>query len=372
MVDNVMQLLALQAFMESQPATSASSNLDPWSIFVKIECGGKRAGLDPESSNFRTFIHTAQQSSFVSIYGFYSHAGQSYASKSLAQADDFLTEELRVVQLACEVAMDVLDFEAGSEAHTRSRHTCPFRLSVGATPTAHAARAAHTKAEKLSGTVELHAGNYPLLDLQQIATAAIPSDPRAQLSNGSSCDDAECTSAVGGGAKSAMADVAFSILSTVIAEYPERAASADIPSSSSGQRAHEWAADGSARPGDEAMCDAGGIALSKDQGPLGGLGHVVWPAEKIGWEIARASQEHGVMALRKGGAEKWMQEWAYDKHGDAQKTHAVHIGDKIRIVPQHACLTAAQYPFYYIVDSDRQVKGSPTVVEDVWVPWKFW
>jgi len=42
------------------------------------------------------------------------------------------------------------------------------------------------------------------------------------------------------------------------------------------------------------------------------------------------------------------------------------IGDLIRIVPQHACLACASYPWFYVVED-----GGEEVV-DVWVPCKGW
>lgn len=49
------------------------------------------------------------------------------------------------------------------------------------------------------------------------------------------------------------------------------------------------------------------------------------------------------------------------------------IGELVEIVGQHACLTAAAYPWYYIVDSDMPQAGDAgKEVVDIWVPWKGW
>ena len=61
--------------------------------------------------------------------------------------------------------------------------------------------------------------------------------------------------------------IAQKVLATVISFYPGRGAV------------------------DEAMCDAGGIALSKDTGPAPGYGDIVGKA----WRIGRTSQEHGIL-----------------------------------------------------------------------------
>lgn len=102
--------------------------------------------------------------------------------------------------------------------------------------------------------------------------------------------------------------------------------------------------------GDEAMCDVGGIGLSKDTGPSGGFGEVLDGAGK-NWTLYKISQEHGVLRRVPGA------------------TGGIQIGDIIKIRCQHACLTAAAYPFYFIVDSST---GDADKIVDVWVAWKGW
>lgn len=99
----------------------------------------------------------------------------------------------------------------------------------------------------------------------------------------------------------------------------------------------------------EALCDAGAIAMSKDTGPETGFGPVTAPEALDGWHLGRISQEHGILVA---GA---------DKHELALP----QIGSFIRLVPQHACLTAAQHSWFLIVD------GSDEIV-DIWVPCKGW
>ena len=144
-----------------------------------------------------------------------------------------------------------------------------------------------------------YAGNYALLDLQQLHTGLID---RTQ--------------------------VAQRVLATVISYYPGRGVEGT----------------------DEAMCDAGAIAMSKDTGPSGSFGDVIGKP----WKLGRISQEHGTLVRVHGGA------------GNEE----LNIGDIVQIVGQHACLTLAAYPWYYVVDSEVESRG--LVVEDVWVPWKGW
>jgi D-serine ammonia-lyase len=99
------------------------------------------------------------------------------------------------------------------------------------------------------------------------------------------------------------------------------------------------------------LCDAAAIAMSKDTGPSGGYGAVVSPSSSIGWRLQRISQEHGTLV------------WKGDITEEVVSTLAP--GQVMRIAPQHACLTAAQHAWYYVVDGGE-------VVVDVWVPWKGW
>jgi len=105
---------------------------------------------------------------------------------------------------------------------------------------------------------------------------------------------------------------------------------------------------------DEAMCDAGAIAMSKDTGPIPGYGEVIGKS----WKLGRISQEHGVLVQVPSSRESG--------HTDP----ALKVGETIEIIGQHACLTAAGHPWYYIVDSDME--GGEDKVVDIWIPWKGW
>ena len=272
----------------------------------------RRAGLDPGSPEFRALLELAIKSPAIEIFGFYCHAGHAYSSTSQGEASKYLTSEVNAVNDAAKLALSLLGRdETGSKR---------FVLSVGSTPTAHAATAESRIKVKdlLHGRLELHAGmswsnggcllfdvkpplgNYPLLDLQQLHTGMVDRGRIAQK-----------------------------VLSTVISYYPGR-----------GERGT-----------DEALCDAGAIAMSKDTGPSGSFGEVIGKT----WKLGRVSQEHGTLTRSEVGAPS----------GDDK----IDIGEVVQVVGQHACLTLAAYPWYYIVDSS---KGDPNVVVDVWVPWKGW
>ena len=130
--------------------------------------------------------------------------------------------------------------------------------------------------------------------------------------------------------------IAQKILATVVSYYPGRGANGT----------------------DEALCDAGAIAMSKDTGPSGGFGEVLGRP----WKLGRISQEHGI--LTQCTPDSKLTATSTGGKGDTLK-----IGEQIEIVGQHACLTAAAHPWYYIVDSSS---GPADVIVDVWVPWKGW
>lgn len=109
-------------------------------------------------------------------------------------------------------------------------------------------------------------------------------------------------------------DIAISVLATVISHQP----------------AH-----------DRIVIDAGGLALSKDTSagalvPDAGYGWVCdhRSAERIGdLRVALADQEHGYV------------------EGSEIPYDALPIGSVVRVLPNHACMTAAAYDRYAVIDS---------------------
>ncbi|CEL55811.1 D-serine dehydratase OS=Schizosaccharomyces pombe (strain 972 / ATCC 24843) GN=SPAC1039,06 PE=3 SV=1 [Rhizoctonia solani AG-1 IB] len=267
----------------------------------------RRAGVAPLSTELNGLIDTCISSASVNIHGFYAHAGHSYASTSQDQAASNLHAELEAVNSAARHAIPKYKSHGLSEP--------AFVLSVGATPTAHATSGDHIQIPTpLNGAIELHAGNYPMLDSQQLATNLVEDE-----------------------------DVSQRVLASVASYYTGRG------------------------EGDEAMCDVGAIGMSKDRGPIPGFGKVVnilregekmgWSPRETGWTLGRISQEHGILTRA-------------NKRAPEQEDDILRLGDVVAIIGQHACLTAAGYPWYYIVDSKDESRGSKVV--DVWVPWKGW
>jgi D-serine deaminase-like pyridoxal phosphate-dependent protein len=91
------------------------------------------------------------------------------------------------------------------------------------------------------------------------------------------------------------------------------------------------------------VVDAGAIALSKDRGPIGsdpacGYGHVLdLEGSETGMRVTSLSQEHGEID-------------AADDTFDRFK-----VGDRVRILANHSCLTAAQHSHYNVMENGEIV-----------------
>ncbi|KAL1915400.1 uncharacterized protein VTP21DRAFT_6858 [Calcarisporiella thermophila] len=99
------------------------------------------------------------------------------------------------------------------------------------------------------------------------------------------------------------------------------------------------------------LVDAGALAFSRDAAPQGGFGTVLGHET---WEFAKTSQEHGIMTV------------------PVEEFSKLPIGTALHVIPNHACLTAACFPFYIVVSDSGNSALDQLVVEDVWVPCKFW
>lgn len=94
---------------------------------------------------------------------------------------------------------------------------------------------------------------------------------------------------------------------------------------------------------DRVLIDAGGLALSKDasaqrHGTDIGYGLVMNLQGELlpGAYVAKANQEHGIIRGLK---------------------QTVAPGDRLRVLPNHICMTAAAHPGYYVVDGGIEVQA---------------
>ena len=266
------------------------------------------------------------------LQGFYSHAGQSYGVDNATAAMDHLSGELDGLREAAMLA------EALMTVPERAKHPKPkFILSVGATPSATSVQnltqgdlasdgvqAASIRLREcikqahVRHDVELHAGVYPCLDMQQLATHASPSsnDPSKRIS---------------------YTDLALTILVEVASLYEDR------------------------RP-PEALVAAGSLALGREPcqsyqgwGVVSNWG-MTSTAESgcSDWEVARISQEHGIL-----------------QKVSPSTSGGLDIGQKVKIWPNHACIAGAGFGYYVVVDSGLPVDRRNEVV-DVWVRCRGW
>ena len=122
-----------------------------------------------------------------------------------------------------------------------------------------------------------------------------------------------------------MEDIALSVLTTVIGHQSEKG----------------WA-----------IVDAGWMAMSRDRGTQKqkqdfGYGQVCDAAGHIlpGYTLSGANQEHGIIA-RAGCA-------------DMEIAERFPVGTQLRILPNHACATGAQFPEYHVLDEAGQTEVWP-------------
>ncbi|HAE50639.1 MAG: alanine racemase [Tistrella sp.] len=115
----------------------------------------------------------------------------------------------------------------------------------------------------------------------------------------------------------AVDDIALSVATTVIGHRPDRG----------------WT-----------LVDAGWMALSRDRGTAGqavdqGYGLVADATGRVIPDliVTGANQEHGILALRPGAA---------------ATPPDLPVGTVLRILPNHACATAAQFDAYHVIPAD--------------------
>ncbi len=325
MIDHPSQLAHLEAY--------SSITGHSIQIFIKLDTGYHRAGIDSvdndESRLLLSQVRRGEGAGYCTLQGFYSHAGHSYDGNS---PDDAL------LLLKTEIERTLSFTNFASETFFKSQQR-KFIISVGATPTASSiqnilsAKEQSVEASELSDiitrakelyTVELHAGVYTLLDLQQLATAARPTQ--------FSVDGSETYLSHNNLALTIMVEVAS------LYEYRERP---------------------------EALIAAGSLALGREPCKLysgwGAVtnwnrtdGHQLKNEPPTKWIVGRISQEHGILTPD----EPW------------QLPIPFVTGQKLRVWPNHACIAGAGFGWYFVVDSSR--KGHEDEVVDIWVRWRGW
>jgi D-serine deaminase-like pyridoxal phosphate-dependent protein len=229
---------------------------------IEIDSDGHRGGLHPEDPALIRTGRILHESGC--LRGVMTHAGESYTVRGAAAHVAFAEQERSAAVSA-------------AEALRSAGLPCPM-VSVGSTPTAHAAR-------DLTGVTELRAGVYMFFDLVMAGIDVCTVD-----------------------------DIALSVLTTVIGH----------------QHSKGWT-----------LIDAGWMALSRDRGTAAqdvdqGYGLVCDEDGNLipGLIVSGANQEHGIVSLRPGA------------DGPIPD---LPVGTRLRILPNHACATAAQHDRYNVL-----------------------
>jgi len=240
---------------------------------IEIDCDGHRGGLrpdDPALTAIGRVLHDAG-----CLDGVLTHAGESYFATTPGTRRRAAEQERDAAVAAAE--------------RLRAAGLPVPVVSVGSTPTAHAA-------EDLTGVTELRAGNYVFFDLVMAGLGVCRVE-----------------------------DLALSVVVTVIGHRPEFG---------------------------RILTDGGWTAMSRDRGTARqaqdqGYGLVTTLDGDLlpGLVMTDASQEHGTLTAR-----------------DGAPLPDLPLGTRLRILPNHACATAAQHPGYHVVDSSRTGTGAPGAV----------
>lgn len=263
LIDSERALHAIEEFASSHGVT--------FDVFLKVDCGYHRAGVDPVDPDSARLAIAMARSETVRFQGLLTHAGHSYNARD--------AEEL--ARIAAEEAASLTRFRALLAPEGLG----DTRRSVGSTPTA-------AIVERFIECDEVRPGNYVFFDAFQSTLG--------------SCR---------------IEDVAVSVLTTVVGSYPERGA---------------------------LIVDAGALAMSKDVSPehldpTCGFGLVCdVNLQPLPMRLIALSQEHGKI----------------------QTQMHVPVGTRLRIVPNHSCLTSAMFETYQILDRGRVV--------DQWRPARGW
>src|SRR5262249_42278185 len=117
-------------------------------IFIKIDCGYHRAGVDPNAPAAMALIEALDRSKAIIFDGILTHAGHGYHAQSKA-------ELAAIAERERDVMLELAERARRSGAAVRA-------ISIGSTPTMSAV-------EDLTGITEIRPGNYVFYDYMQVA-----------------------------------------------------------------------------------------------------------------------------------------------------------------------------------------------------------
>lgn len=133
-------------------ARAAGVTLD---VYVKVDCGYHRCGVDPEGPDFLGLARRIGERTPLRLAGLVAHAGHSYKARGVEAVRAVARQERDVMVAA---------------ASRLAGHgiTVPV-VSIGSTPTA-------THVDHLDGVHEVRAGNYCFFDLMQVMIGSCTAD----------------------------------------------------------------------------------------------------------------------------------------------------------------------------------------------------
>lgn len=263
LIDSERALHAIEAYGSSHGVT--------FDVFLKVDCGYHRAGVDPGNPDSARLAIAMARSEHVRFQGLLTHAGHSYNARDREE----------VARIAGEEAASLTRFRALLAPEGLGE----TQRSVGSTPTL-------SVLDRFIECDEVRPGNYVFFDAFQSTLG--------------SCS---------------IEDVAVSVLTTVVGSYPERNA---------------------------LIVDAGALALSKDTSP----DHLI---PTFGYGLV-CDEELRPLPMRIVALSQ--------EHGKIETKAPVPVGTRLRILPNHSCLTAAMFATYHIIDRGRIV--------DQWRPARGW
>ena len=261
--------ISLSLLVEStETVVELSSKLtSPIGVFIKIDIGYHRTGVNPENTELISdVLDEIDNSEHIAFRGFLGHAGHSYSAKGI--------DEIRAVhEESTEIIIGVKD-------QFIDRHP-ELIVSVGDTPTC------STMAD-FSNVDELRPGNFVFYDLSQVAIGACTLD---QISVAMACP--------------------------VVSIHKDR---------------------------NEIIIYGGGVHFSKErlQHPEHGIIYGQAVEEKGGgWGniidevyVSKLSQEHGTI------------------HAPAEYIESIQVGNIIKILPVHSCMTANLLRKYHTTEGE--------------------
>eukprot|EP00047_Mylnosiga_fluctuans_P015413 m.46010 g.46010 ORF g.46010 m.46010 type:complete len:365 (-) comp5907_c0_seq3:108-1202(-) len=141
---------------ETYHAVRACSANKPWRVWLKVDCGYHRAGVDPSSDGSVELAKSIATDPATRLAGIYVHAGMSYDCADPATVTAVATRERDAV--------------VAFAARLRAAGLAGFDVAMGSTPTC-----SHLPAS-LEGITEIHPGNYILYDVMQthISSCSVP------------------------------------------------------------------------------------------------------------------------------------------------------------------------------------------------------